>query len=80
MKESKKYVRIYTTYADGSFTDTDVFYESDSTLKALQKFKEDFPQAPNITITAVPFDLSKVSAAQKRAFNAAEKAGAVYEL
>lgn len=80
MKESKKYVRVYTAYDDGSYAGTDVFYNTSDTLKALQKFKEDFPQRANITINAVPFNKSMATKAEKRAFETAESEGNVYEL
>lgn len=80
MSESQKYVRVYTAYDDGSYAGADVFYKTSNPVKALRKFKEDFPQNPYITINAVEFDFSTAGKAEKRAFRAAEKEGCVYEL
>lgn len=79
MSESQRYIRIYTEYYDGSRTDTEVFYRTGNLLKALERFKKDFPQSPEMTITAVEFDLGKADRNGKRAFEAAERAGCVYD-
>ena len=80
MSDSQRYIRIYTEYYDGSRSDTEVFYRTGNLLKALERFKKDFPQSAEMTITAVEFDLGKADKNGKRAFRAAESAGCVYEM
>lgn len=79
MSESQRYIRIYTEYYDGSRSDTEVFYRTGNLLKALERFKKDFPQSPEMTITAVEVDLSTADQKESRAFEAAKEAGCVYD-